>query len=158
MTRSYQFDVDSPDQIQNIIGGILLEMDQAFQQADYTKEMQDYLDKLNIVHEGYFDKDAGPSGEKWQPLAQYTIQKKGHATILEEFRDMKRSVTESGAPGAIRSATHRGLVFGTSDEKSIFHQEGTGKIPKREFVGMGEQTVNELVEKVADATMEKITK
>jgi len=156
MTRTYQYDADTFEDVERIIAGELVQIEAKFKNADYTSQMRGFLDQLNAAHAVRFDRDVSPAGEKWPPLSKVTIANKGHDTILEDTRAMKRSVTESGAPNAIRSATHRGLVFGTSDEKAIFHQYGTRKIPQRKFVGMETALLDHFVASIADATVEKM--
>lgn len=149
------YDVNSMSEVPNVVNGILAGMEQQFQSVDYTPQMQSFLDTLQIAHGEYFDKDVGPSGAGWPPLAKSTIQRKGHDTILEDTGAMRASV-EGETGDSIRSATHRGLVFGTEVEHAIFHQTGTKRMPKREFIGMDEMLLDQLVDKVAEATVKAI--
>jgi hypothetical protein len=52
--------------------------------------------------------------------------------------------------------THRGLIFGTSVFYSIFHTQGGGNLPKREHVGITENSIDNLAVKVADQTIEEL--
>ena len=148
--------VEQYDSLEQGLGSVLLDVEQRFKNADYTKLFKKWIDTvLPEAHAGYFSNRSSPGGEKWAPLKPLTVAKKGHSTILEDTLAMKNSVT--GKTGdSVRSATHRGLLFGTSDHKAIFHTTGTARMAKREFVGMDEKRVDALCNEVADATVEQL--
>jgi len=123
-----------------------------FQQEDWRA----IIEAMELEHESYFDRDAGPDGEPWQPLAPYTIAKKGHATILEEDGILRQSLTESGSPEAIREMTLAEVVFGTSRDHAWKHQDGFGKIPQRMHTGFSQNLLDETVDLVGDNVIGKM--
>jgi len=114
------------------------------------------VEAMEDEHESYFDRDAGPDGEAWKPLAPYTIAKKGHATILEEDRILRQSLTESGSPAAVREMTLADVIFGTSRENAWKHQEGHGRIPQRMHTGFSQNLLDKTVDLVGDNVIGKM--
>lgn len=109
------------------------------------------IEYLESKHLEYFESETSPAGEQWAPLSAVTITAKGHATKLIESGEMVESVANSGAPSAIRRTNQVSLEFGTSREFAGVHQEGSDKVPQREFVGADEQAMDEIGEIIADA-------
>ncbi len=110
---------------------------------------------LEKLHKGYFEADVGPDGNAWAPLAQSTIDRKGHGEILEDTLDMMRAVTESSALGAVRDVfdegVEAGLAFGIDDSAVPywkFHDLPGGRISRRRFIGMTEKVVEEIAERL----------
>jgi phage gpG-like protein len=50
----------------------------------------------------------------WQPLAESTVKRKGHARILFDTGRGMASLTRKGAPGSVARITGATLQFGTS--------------------------------------------
>ena len=122
---------------------------------------EDWKQIINVIeeeHDSFFDRDAGPDGEEWPALAPYTVAKKGHATILEEDRLLRQSLTESGAQHAIRETTLAELIFGTDRDDAWKHQDGYGKIPRRSHTGFSDNLVDEVADLVADIVVGKMVK
>ncbi len=137
------------------LGGIFLEIEEAFNNADFTKELTALLPVLETNEKSIFAMASSPVGEAWPALSPVTIARKGHDTKLVETGAMKASLTGT-TTDSIRAVSHRGLIFGTSDEKSIFHQDGTSRIPQREHVGINDALCDEAVDVIADSTVEKL--
>lgn len=114
------------------------------------------VDAIETTHSGYFRSQAGPDGSPWPALKPMTVAKKGHATILVETGDLQRSLTESGAPHAIRRQTLTELLFGTDRPHADKHQDGRGKLPQREHTGFNEQLISQCVDLVADTVVGKM--
>jgi hypothetical protein len=73
------------------------------------------------------------------PLAASTIKKKGHARILRDKDELYGSF-QKAAPGNVFRISATEGEFGTFDKKAVFHQEGTGRMPKRTIIEVtGEQ-------------------
>lgn len=111
------------------------------------------IDVLEQMHEEYFEQERSPEGSQWQPLSKYTVARKGHDTILQEERLLIESVRNSAAPHAIRRREPDSLEFGTDRPFAGVHQEGSGRVPARPFLGVTEETADDVVEAVADAVM-----
>lgn len=137
------------------LGGLFVELDQAYQNADYEPLFQEEIPRMEAFHESVFANEHSPGGEHWPELAPRTIREKGHDVILHRTGRLGSSLF--GQTGdSVRATSHRGMLFGTSVEYSIFHTEGGSRLPRREHVGLNEQYVDELANRVADATVEKL--
>lgn len=81
----------------------------------------------------------------WAPLAASTVEQKSARglapEILQATRHMKESLTEEHHVDHIEHVTVSELVFGTADEKAVFHAHGTSRMPKREPVMVRPETV-----------------
>jgi len=137
------------------LGGILLDIEERAQNADYESTLQPFLETLEKTHAEQFRGQQDSSGSAWAPLAPSTIAAKGHNRILYETGALEESLT-SGGGDAIREVFDRGLVFGTSTEYAIFHQEGTSRMPARPPVGMQEATLDTMTNAVADAAVDQL--
>jgi phage gpG-like protein len=115
---------------------------------------QAVTDILQEMERGYFASSAGPDGTPWAPLKPYTVQKKGHATILRETWELMNSLTGQSAT-SVRNQTLISLEFGTNRPWAWVHQNGDqrGRIPPRPFIGMTEDATKEVVDTVADAAV-----
>lgn len=136
------------------LGGILQEIENDFAKLDYEKTLRGFEGNFISEHAEHFSGRRDSSGSIWPRLADFTIAKKGHDIPLVETGEMKASVLNVSHPNHIGEYSHRGLLFGTEDEKGIYHQFGTRKIPQRAFIGMSEDLLNEVVGGVADHTVE----
>jgi phage gpG-like protein len=69
---------------------------------------------------------------------------------------LEASLIDVGGPGNIHETSHRGLLFGTDVEYSLFNQEGTQRIPARPHVGMTEKLVDAIADEVLDFAVEQL--
>lgn len=137
------------------LGGIYQEMENQFGAADYEEPLNAFFADLESAHLDYFLNEHAPDGSSWPPLAASTIARKGHDRILFETGKLEKQMARSGA--GIREVTHRGLIFGNDLFYSIFHQEPqSGRLPKREHVGMSDELLQVVVDSVADHTVESL--
>lgn len=137
------------------LGGVYVEIEEKFNRADYTEVLEKQPDKLRKDHADYFAKAQDATGQAWPPLAPSTVKRKGHATILVEHGDLQASLVGQGGAN-IAEVTHRGVNFGTSDEKAPFHQSGTSRMPARPAVGITEERVDAVANEVADFLVEQL--
>jgi phage gpG-like protein len=136
-------------------GDIYVEVEQAYKAADYTMPLLDTLEALREDHQSYFDNERDANNDPWAPLAKSTIKRKGFDDILIEKGDLEKSLTEFSGDN-INGVAPRGLVFGTADEKALWHQEGTARMPARPPVGMTEQRLNSLCDDIADHLVDSL--
>lgn len=136
------------------LGGIFQDVENGFREADYEGDLAKYLPRLRNDHANMFTGQHDSSGRQWKPLSPSTIKKKGHSLILWETGRLAGSLTGAGGGDQIAATSHRGLKFGTRDEKAPFHQEGTAKMPARPPVGLTEETLDKITESIADAAVE----
>ena len=149
----------TPDGPPVLFGALFVEMENQFREEDFTPLFGEFQETLREEHAGYFANQAGPEGP-WPALAPSTVAKKGFDTILVETGDLAATLTGIGGD-AIREVFSEGdttgLVFGTSDPKSLFHQEPKpGGLPERKHVGMTEPVLQGLVDGIADQMVEAL--
>lgn len=139
------------DGVEQVLAGV----NAAYQNMNLRFPLEVWLHNMQERHGEYYAGEVDPSGEPWQPLAPFTVRKKGHDTILVETGRMKASL-ESDTEDSIRQATSSRLLhsatFGTRHEHAMTHQLGdeSRRIPQRMHVGMTEHDVDRLVEDIAD--------
>jgi hypothetical protein len=140
------------------LGGIFLEIDQAYQHADYAPTLEAFIPALESFHTSLFTGQHAPDGTPWAPNAPATVKRKGHGVILFETGEEEASL-EGHTGDSIRDVFDRGLTFGTSVEHAIFHNEPgpNSREPQREDVGINDEILDRLVGLVADRTVEQIT-
>lgn len=137
------------------LGGIFVEVEQAYNGADYGPALEGFFPKLEDAHSEFFAGEHSPAGEQWPALSPVTIAKKGHDIILVETGALEASL--AGRTGdSIRQADARGALFGTSAEKSIFHTVGGPNLPQREHVGMNDELVDVLADEIANSLVEQL--
>lgn len=123
---------------------------------DFTQVLDDFLPEIASQHSEMFGGQHDSNGSPWAVLAPSTVARKGQDRILFETGALMESLVTIGGSNNIAEAFPRGLVFGTSDEKAMFHQEGTLRMPARPPVGLSEETLDRLVNRVADAAVENL--
>lgn len=73
---------------------------------------------------------------EWAPLAESTVKRKGHDTILIETDAMRQSF-QSGGSDHIENITRTRLEWGSGLLRALFHQTGTGSGFQQRFKGPG---------------------
>jgi phage gpG-like protein len=135
-------------------------MVERLEQPTFQREQwQSTVEVLEEMHRQYFVSATSPSGEAWAPLAPSTVARKGHAKILIDTQNLFQSLTDSGAGDAIREADQEFLLFGTRREWAWVHMSGIDrpdrpKLPARVHTGISEAGIGQVVEVVADASVE----
>ena len=75
---------------------------------------------------------------RWTPLDDeyrlHKVERVGQVPILQYTGRLYRSLTEQGAPGYVREETADSLRVGSSNPLARYHQEGAGRLPKREVI------------------------
>lgn len=132
------------------------DMRQTVATMDYSPVLTDFNTVLAEQHAGMFAGQHDSTGTQWEPLKPFTIAKKGHSQILFESGDLRESLIHVGGPGNIAEVTPKTALFGTSIAYAMFHQEGTSRMPARPPVGISEESIDQLTNMVADATVERM--
>lgn len=131
---------------------------------------QSWVPRLAQIHQGYFNRSAGPSGQRWEEWHWTDPNVMQHPTLYVSGK-LRGSLTVGGASNVSRPSAH-GLVWGTSVPYAKIHQEGarivTGRalvsrdgrfylpagsvlnIPRREFLGLSDEAVGFFVDSTAD--------
>jgi phage gpG-like protein len=136
------------------LDSLFADMETRVQDADYTPVLDPFQQTLAEQHAGQFAGEFDSNLDSWAPLKPSTIKRKGHDRILYETGALRASLVTVGGPGNIHEVTPSTLLFGTSDQKALYHQEGTRKMPARPPVGVSEENIDKLVDQIADSTVE----
>lgn len=93
-------------------------------------------DELREIGTERFDVE----GPGWEKLAESTVAQKAREgkvpEILHRELDLMASLSEPGGDN-IEIIKGDELIFGTSDPKAVFHQEGRGNNPVRRVLDIG---------------------
>lgn len=112
-------------------------------QAAYVK-LEDEISDLGPIFEAVgpevlddiqrrIDNHPGP------PLSASTVRRKGHTRILRDTDGLYGSFEKDADRNVFRIKPLE-AEFGTSDEKAVYHQTGTSRMPKRTIIEVtGEQ-------------------
>lgn len=153
------FVLKSYDQLQDVYDSVT----EDFNSVDYAGWLNDELNRMADLHQKFFQSQTGPNGAPWKPNAASTIKRKGHRRILRghpknNYR-LSRSLTQrshSSTGDAIREGINERdgvahLKFGTDVYYSIYNQN-------RPHVGINEQHLTGMVERVADHVVKQLAK
>ena len=82
-----------------------------------------------------------PDGKKWKPLKNPRPKNRNHRWPhpLIDTGSMMKSVIQAGAKGHIEQYEDTKVTLGTRLKYAKYHQHGTGKIPKRKFLGINKE-------------------
>ena len=134
------------------------EISEQFEALEYTDTLEDEVVHLMDLHQGFFDQEEDPNEQAWYPLADSTIAKKGHEMILFETGALESSLTEPGAAGQLVDFINEQitlLIFGMDIEYADLHMEDSAENnrPARPMVGVTDRYVDDLSDRIADATV-----
>jgi phage gpG-like protein len=135
---------------------VLDDLQRQVNEMDYEEilkgSQQDLAEYETGIFAGEFDSNLNP----WAPLAPSTIKRKGHDRILLETGALRESLVHVGGPGNVAETASRGMIFGTEVPYAIFHQTGTRRMPARPPVGISEETLDKLCNRIADETVRQL--
>ena len=110
-----------------------------------------------------FKSETAPDGTKWAPLAASTIKDKARRQKSGTTRSGKSRVRCNAEPNAILKSTFLlrdtinykpapfSVAVGTPLAYGRWHQYGTSRMPKREFLGYNQADLKEIENIVVDA-------
>ena len=109
---------------------------------DLTPAWRNLLAYLRQVTAQTFDTQGGRIGQFWQPLspayAKFKAIKWPGQPILRASDRMFRSLTTEGATDSIAQVSPQALSYGTQTPYAKYHQRGTPKLPRRQFLAVTE--------------------
>lgn len=129
---------------------LFAELERTFLDLTYQPPLAATEQLLAREHAERWPRATAPNGRPWKPLRPSTIRRKGHSRILVDTSRLQESVVNPSHPDHVREVLDRGLTFGTSVPYGIFHQDGTQRLPQREFLGMNETTLTQTTDLIAD--------
>lgn len=107
------------------------------------------------VHSG-FQQGTSPTGERWTALKypRPPHRNQNNKPLLDSYK-LQESVTGKTADH-LEAVSNEELTLGTYVEYAGIHQEGSGRIPQRKFLGFNEKTKDMATTKVADSVIQQI--
>jgi phage gpG-like protein len=100
--------------------------------GDLEPAFEALADDFLSIETRQFSSEGGFASGGWAPLADSTVQRRGSAhPILDDHGDLRASLTDAAAKGAIRDITSDSLFVGTDIDYAQYHQTGTARMPRR---------------------------
>lgn len=99
-----------------------------------------------------FTSSATPEGRSWPPRKH---RGDGHPLLIDTGRMLQAAT--GGGPGHVTRVQNDELTVGVDDQKvpyAKYHNEGTRRMPRREFMGAGPKKIKQIGEILADAGLE----
>ena len=138
------------------VKAIFADVEQQIASVDYRPVLEVFQSDIASGEALTFAAQSTPDGDAWPALAPSTVKRKGNSKILFATGSLMASLVNVGGEGNVHSVDSRQLVFGTDVKYAVFHETGTAKFPQCFFVGISDETLQSLVEKIADATVEQM--
>jgi phage gpG-like protein len=120
--------------------------DRAFNRLDRLNDFRPIWP--NVIAEFYaieteqFETEGGAGGQRWTPLSPLYSEYKERVfpgqPILQAEGDLRASLTDPEAAGAILQPREDELVIGTSVPYALAHQRGTRHMPRRPPINFSE--------------------
>jgi phage gpG-like protein len=136
-------------------------MVERLQQHDFSPLFVVIMSDLEEDHTEFFRGEHAPDGTPWAALADSTVRRKGHDTILRETGRLWGSVAADEPPHALRELIDeqltKGFLFGTDHPAARLHDQGTKHMPARPFLGFTEQRKDEITRMVLDEAVRVMT-
>ena len=130
-------------------------LDELFQEmstGSFAPAFERIVPNLQDAFGDNFENAEGPDGA-WAPHAPSTVAKYGPHPLLILSGDLVRSVTETGATGAIQDIKPREMAIGTSIFYAGWQNSGTDLIPARTFLWVDYSLYGELSDEFATGVM-----
>jgi phage gpG-like protein len=113
---------------------------------DHSRLLKDMRQPIFAGISDNFTRGAAPDGTTWPPRKRIGD---GHPLLIKSGT-MYQASTSTFGEGHVEQITDTDLMVGADLEYAARHQFGLGRMPKREFMAIGEDTVDQLVEMTAD--------
>lgn len=156
------------------VAGIFLNMEHHFKDDSFKPLLEQVVRGLEEDHKVGFQTETSPTGAPWPPWYFRTSKAPIDHKTLHVTGKLERSVTQRGE-GHVEIITDQTLTWGTELPYAWLHQTGQtiklgisliGRkgnrigpgtllhLPKREFVGMNEDQVQNIINAAADTAIE----
>jgi phage virion morphogenesis protein len=119
------------------LGKLLGKLGSDLARLDLTKPLNTVAFYLASQAKQSFDKGQSPDGQPWAPLKNPSARRGGPSSKpLRDTGVLMASLAGRGA-GNVTKVRSTALDWGTSVAYASYHQQGTGRIPARPFLGIG---------------------
>lgn len=98
-----------------------------------------------------------PDRTPWVPFRRTPSRRRGGpgSKLLRDKGLLMASVTASGG-GHLEEQTPQRFVFGTNLHYAGYHQFGTRRIPRRQFLGLGQKLLQDIDEAIGEFVEKKL--
>ena len=105
------------------------------------------IEDFERLSQEQFDSEGRRSSGGWEPLAESTIRRKGHAQPLMDTGWLRGSLVGAGR-GSVREVTKDHMRLGTEVPHAGFHQHGTSQMPRRRVIELTEADRRKATKKI----------
>lgn len=110
--------------------------------SDFRPFWPNVIQEFYLIEAEQFDSEGAAGGERWTPLSplysEYKEQVYPGQPILQAEGDLRASLTDPEAAGAILQPREDELIIGTSVPYALAHQRGTIRMPRRPPINFSE--------------------
>jgi phage gpG-like protein len=110
--------------------------------ADARPAWNAIIDRLLLLEREQFDSEGGRASGGWKPLAPSTVADKARRDldprILHATGRLRDSLTRRTGGDAVRESHPNEMRFGTDVPYARYHQQGTGRMPRRREIELTE--------------------
>ena len=141
-----------------ISGDMFADVADVVERTDYSALLREFRYSIAREKAEMFENQADVHGNPWAPLAESTIKKKGHETILIETSALRTSLVDVDGEGNFNEVDSHSLTYGSTVPYALVHEQAHGNRPARPTLGMSESLTAEFEQKVLDRTIEEMNK
>lgn len=109
---------------------------------DFRPVWGEVIAEFHQIEVEQFDSEGSASGARWSPLSpvysEYKEIQFPGKPILQATGDLRDSLTDTEALGAVVRPSPHELIVGSSVPYAIFHQRGTRRMPRRPPINFNE--------------------
>jgi phage gpG-like protein len=115
------------------------------------------MKRIGVIYRNFFldsFKMESWEGNKWQPRKRQPRTRGRNKKLLVDTGELKKSIKYT-------NITSNSVTIKTDVDYASYHNEGTGRLPQRQFMLEGEESLDKieaLVERLLDAEINKIFK
>jgi phage gpG-like protein len=110
--------------------------------SDFRPIWPNVIQEFYLIETEQFESEGAAGGERWTPLSpiysEYKEQVYPGQKILQAECDLRASLTDLEAAGAILQPREDELIIGTSIPYAKAHQRGTSRMPARPPINFSE--------------------
>ncbi len=155
--------LNSLDEVNELLANVA----EDFRLTELLPYMQQELNNITDLHQGFFSTATAPTGEAWAANAPRTIREKGHARQLygkprngyrlsTSLTQKANQTTGEAVREAIEVANGGMITFGSLVPYSVYNEFGTSRIPARPHTGLTDAYLDAATERLADTAIKQL--
>jgi hypothetical protein len=142
----------------SISGEMFADVAGVVERTDYSALLREFRYSIANEKAEMFENQSDVHGNPWASLAESTIQKKGHDTILVETGALRTSLVDVDGEGNFNEVDSHSLTYGSLVPYALVHESAYGNRPARPTLGISAELMAEFEQKVLDRTIEEMNK